>query len=277
MSDAPLHAPVGAQRLSPRVRRRAPEAVHTFSALGLVVGGHGTFQQGGRFRLQPGDAYLVPAGMRHKLLEVDEFDAWGVRFNPPCFASTDVGRLLTPFDRARAGGSAVVSIPSERRPFLVTLCTELSASANDEIASRSLLSLILTEIGRAAGPVPSVRLRGSLVGDALRFIEHNCLGPLTLADVARAVHRSPAHVSSMVRRSTGTSVKGWIIAGRLAEAGNRLMHSDDSVEAVAVRVGYADPTHFIRLFRRSYGVTPAAWRSRVRGLSAHAGGLARPG
>ncbi len=33
---------------------------------------------------------------------------------------------------------------------------------------------------------------------------------------------------------------------------------------VAERVGYADPTHFIRLFRRHHGATPAAWRQRER-------------
>lgn len=265
MSEPLLAAPVGAHRFRPGVCHSVAPAVHTFTAMGLVLDGHGTFQQGSRFSLQPGDVYLVPAGMRHQLLEVHALDAWGVRFNPPCFASTDLSRLFTPFDRARAGGSAVVSIPPQRRAFLATLCAELQNDHNDAVAQRSLLSLILTEVSRAAGPAPN-HASGSLVGDALRFIERNCLGALTLSDVARAVHRSPAHVSSTVRKATGTSVKGWIIAGRLAEAGNRLMHTDDSIEAVADRVGYADPTHFIRLFRRTYGVTPAAWRARVREL-----------
>jgi AraC-like DNA-binding protein len=36
------------------------------------------------------------------------------------------------------------------------------------------------------------------------------------------------------------------------------------LEEVAERVGYADVTHFIRLFRRTHGVTPAAWRAAQR-------------
>jgi AraC-like DNA-binding protein len=56
----------------------------------------------------------------------------------------------------------------------------------------------------------------------------------------------------------------WIIAGRMAEARRRLLHSDESVEVIAERVGYADPTHFVRLFRREHGSTPAAWRARLR-------------
>jgi AraC-like DNA-binding protein len=53
----------------------------------------------------------------------------------------------------------------------------------------------------------------------------------------------------------------WIIAGRMAEARHLLLHSDQMVDVVAERVGYADPTHFIRMFHRTHGATPAAWRS----------------
>lgn len=75
---------------------------------------------------------------------------------------------------------------------------------------------------------------------------------------------NPAHVTTLVRRATGRPVQAWIIAGRLAEATRRLRHTDEIVDVIAERVGYADATHFIRLFRREHGITPAAWRSRQR-------------
>ena len=49
-------------------------------------------------------------------------------------------------------------------------------------------------------------------------------------------------------------------AGRMAEARRRLLHSDEHVDIIAERVGYADPTHFIRMFRRTHGATPGRWR-----------------
>ena len=95
-------------------------------------------------------------------------------------------------------------------------------------------------------------------------LERRCLDPISLQDVADAVHRSPAHVTTLVRRATRRPVQAWIIAGRLAEATRRLRHTDEIVDVIAERVGYADATHFIRLFRREHGITPAAWRSRQR-------------
>jgi hypothetical protein len=35
-----------------------------------------------------------------------------------------------------------------------------------------------------------------------------------------------------------------------APGSRRLLHTDERVDIIAERIGYADPTHFIRLFRR---------------------------
>ena len=63
-----------------------------------------------------------------------------------------------------------------------------------------------------------------------------------------------------MRKETGRTVGQWILEYRMAEARRRLRGTDEPVEVIAERVGYADVTHFIRLFRRTHGLTPAAWR-----------------
>ena len=50
----------------------------------------------------------------------------------------------------------------------------------------------------------------------------------------------------------------------MAEARRLLLHSDLAVEAIAERIGYADSTHFVRMFRREHRHTPAAWRAAHR-------------
>ena len=57
------------------------------------------------------------------------------------------------------------------------------------------------------------------------------------------------------------------ISSVVAEARRRLRSTDEIVEVIAERVGYADATHFIRLFRRAHGVTPAAWRTGHHGAA----------
>lgn len=246
-------------------------AVHDFMALAYVTGGAAVVRQGEQFEVRAGDVYLVPAGERHGMVTACSPEAWGIGFCPACFAGTELAPLLDPFARAASGASKVVAIPGARQEHLANLCAELhreatagSALAHGELVRRSLLTLILAEVTRAGTDADGVGAQSGWVADALRFIERSCLGPLSLADVARVVHRSPSHVSTVVRRATGRSVTEWILAGRLAEARNRLVHTDEMIDVIAERVGYADPTHFIRLFRRAHGCTPAAWRARER-------------
>jgi AraC family transcriptional activator of pobA len=245
-------------------------ASHDHLVLAFCLSGSLRMEQVGSWSLTAGDALLIPAGAPHRLVEASASERWVLGLCPACFAADGNAELLEPFDRVRAGASAVVHIPAPRHPFLASLFRELEgeiarAENGTEVAQRSLVTLLLTEVARAMSPRPSsVDPPGSVVAEALRFIERRCLEPISLQDVADAVHRSPAHVTTLVRRATGRPVQAWIIAGRLAEATRRLRHTDEIVDVIAERVGYADATHFIRLFRREHGITPAAWRSRQR-------------
>lgn len=245
--------------------RRAPcalprPAVHIEAALALITGGKALVEQGSTWSLEPGDLLIVPSGEPHRFLEA-RAESWSLGFRPSFVPEHDRMWFLDPFERVRDGASAVVRIPPARQAFVERLFTEMERAIEPRTAT-SLLTLILHEI-RDAAPQSAAATRpaGNLVGETMRFIERHCLGPLTLQDVAAAVGRSPAHVTTSIKRATGRTVVEWIIDGRMAEARRMLLHSSEKVDEIAERVGYADPTHFIRMFRRAHGVTPARWRS----------------
>ena len=239
---------------------------HSFAAIAFYTGGQARMEQRGKWTLEPGDVLIVPAGEPHRLVEAQRTEVWGLGFCVPCFAAEDAGRLLEPFERVRAGASAVVRIPAERRSFLEGLFIELEDATSPKrrgephSVQRSLLTLVLNEIRRAAGWDAEAPGPGSVVADSLAFIERNCLRPLTLKEVAAAVKRSPAYVTTALTKATGRSAVQWITAGRMAEARRLLLHSEERIDDIAERVGYADPTHFIRTFQRAHGATPAEWR-----------------
>jgi AraC-like DNA-binding protein len=248
-------------------RACGPAAVHEYAALALHVGGSATVEQRGRLSLAGGDVHIVPAGERHRWLEAQDAEFWGIGLCVPCLAQHEIGPLLAPFERVRGGAAAVVTIPADRQEHLVGLFQELSrqtaapAGPTADIVLRSLLALILAEVTRAAGWESAEAPRAPLVAQALSFIERHCLEPISLADVAAAVGRSPAHVTTAIKRATGKTAGEWITAGRLAEASRLLRSSDARIEDIAERIGYADATHFIRVFRRAHGATPAAFRA----------------
>jgi AraC-like DNA-binding protein len=262
-------APLFAARSTPRERCRS-FATHQYAAVAFCVGGRSRIELRERWTLEEGDVLLIPSGEPHRWLELQRPDWWTLGFCVPCFASDDAGSLLEPFERVREGASAVVHIPRERHAFLDSLFQELSTAtdagrpAAPAAVQRSLLTLVLNEVNAAASWVDGAPGAGSVAALSLRYIERNCLRPLTLEEVARAVGKNPAYVTSALSRATGRSAVEWIIAGRMAQARRLLLHSDERIEAVAERVGYADATHFIRMFRREHGATPSAWRAARR-------------
>lgn len=188
----------------------------------------------------------------------------------PCFTANGETALLEPFERVRDGASAVVHIPAARHPFLESLFRELEQLGDARggpaarfTVQRSLLTLILNDVENAAAPLPARAgaTPFSVVTESLRFIERNALRRLTLGEVAEAVGRSPAYVTNALSRATGRSAVEWIVSARMAEARRLLLRSDEIVDVIAERVGSADATHFIRMFRREHGTTPTAWRT----------------
>src|SRR5688500_10862130 len=167
----PAQRTVWADRLDATSCRRAVPVVHEHGAIVDVTDGHVAFEQGERYGLAPGDVVLVPAGRAHRRLSTTEAAMWGVGFCVPCYATTELAPLLDPFERARAGGSAVVTIPGNRQEHLARLCEELARESRGDhaLAQTSLLALVLTEITRAAASTPMTA--PSVVADALRFIE----------------------------------------------------------------------------------------------------------
>ena len=248
-----------------------PGAVsHTEHGLTYLLRGRFRMEQGAVVEGRPGTLALVPAGVPHRALESEGMEYWHLGFCPTCLGLDEAHPLLVPFARVRRGAVPVLEVPEDRRAHLVMLFEALAeelARARPEtpVLRRSLAQLILGEACRAM-PLeaqslePQPAAAGSLVGEVLQVVQRRGLEPISLREVAAAVHRSPAHVAKEVKRVTGYSVGEWLTAVRIAEAEARLAHSDESLGQIAEAVGWKDKTHFIRQFRKARGVTPAAWR-----------------
>ncbi|MDI1447529.1 AraC family transcriptional regulator [Polyangium sp. 6x1] len=254
--------------------KQAPSqpVTHEYAALCFYTGGSAIVEQRGRHTLGAGDVLVVPAGEPHRVHTAENAELWGLGLCVPCLPSRELGPLLAPFERVRSGASAVITVPADRHEHLLSLFRELGRETSapqspaGSLVVQSLVALVLAEVVRAQ-PFPAADAAASgspLVAEALDYIEKHCMQPISLADVAAAVRRSPAHVTTALRRATGKTAVEWITAGRVAEAERLLVTSDERIDIIAERVGYADPTHFIRVFRRARGTTPAAFRTAHR-------------
>lgn len=81
-----------------------------------------------------------------------------------------------------------------------------------------------------------------------------------LTDIARHVHVHPSYLSAIFRKQTGNSIGNYLITYRLLIAKKLLIHSDKTVESIALDVGFYDLQHFSREFEKHIGVRPTVYR-----------------
>lgn len=262
-----LPAWVGVHGEGPRAPRREL-TTHAYAVVALVTRGSVRVKHRGELELRTGDVHLIPPGDAHGMGDFQGARLLGLAFHPDALRLDARGSaaLLAPFAQVRGGCHPVFSAPPVTRRRLLWLMrwleAELSESASGhERAVAALVELALIEVARLASVAPASQGEGpTLARKALALIEKHALEPLTLSDVAAALKRSPAHLAHIMKHETGRSVGAWVLERRMAEARRRLRSTDERVDAIATRVGYADVTHFIRQFRRAHGMTPAAWR-----------------
>lgn len=245
---------------------------HTFAAIVFVTRGLSRIRHTGDLVLRAGDVHLIPPGDAHGPAQLEEMEGWALTFHPEAFPQDDAGwgshtgLKLGPMLRVRGGSHPVLRPDADQRRRLEQWMRLLEQEQEGDARHRdqamsALLRLLLIELERMSGPEDAPDPAGqSIARQVLSYIEAHSLEPLSLTQVASAMGRSPTHVAGVMRKETGRTVGQWILEHRMAEARRRLRGTDEQVEVIAERVGYADVTHFIRLFRRTHGLTPAAWR-----------------
>jgi|LSQX01.1.fsa_nt_gb two-component system response regulator YesN len=95
----------------------------------------------------------------------------------------------------------------------------------------------------------------NLIENAKKIIESNYSGDISLEQVARHVHLSPAYLSELFKKQTGMSFIDYKTIVRVENAKRLIMMPSMTISEVSVKVGYTDPKYFSKLFKKITGKT----------------------
>lgn len=123
---------------------------------------------------------------------------------------------------------------------------------------------IVAVLGRLLGSGPPASRSGLLVKRAVVYLHRHFHLQITRRQVAHAAGMSEDYLSRLFHRELGLSPWDYLSRLRIQRAKERLRDTDDSVQAVARRVGFPDRAYFSRIFRRLTGQPPQAYRNRIR-------------
>jgi AraC family transcriptional regulator len=98
----------------------------------------------------------------------------------------------------------------------------------------------------------------------VRDILHDRLAErLSLSTLAKAANVHPVHLASSFRAAFGVTIGEYVRRTRV-DAARAALRSDRSISHIALDLGFANPSHFARVFSKHTGVTPSVYRRMQR-------------
>jgi AraC-like DNA-binding protein len=139
--------------------------------------------------------------------------------------------------------------------------------ANELFASHLMLSLsiyVCATYGNLKTPRP---MPGGLSAwqerAAKEMIEAYIDGSLPLGRVAAVCGLSTGRFAHAFKASVGMAPHKWLLLRRVDRAKALLQRGRHTLSDVAFACGFADQSHFTRVFRRATGATPGEWKLRL--------------
>ena len=177
---------------------------------------------------------------------------------PVAFLSIDIDPTLLPPGGLRGGMSFAErgDLP-DLRLMVGTFRSTAPRLWKESLVAHLVNGLILRGLAHAPNHDPA---RIPTAADRAReLLEHAIAEPPSLTALAAAVGANPFVLLRDFRRRFGLPPHAFLVRLRAERARVLIAHGRDLVE-VAQELGFADQSHLTRVFKRLYGVTPAAYR-----------------
>ncbi len=227
-------------------------------------GGRGFVSTGGGqvIEIRPRSFVIIPALSSH-IYGADPTDPWTI------YWSHFVGEASYLFFSHLSVSAHSFSVEPERVPFLCQLFEELLAllkrgySTEHLIACSQLMANILgTLIFNNQDIEIHINDRSHIkIEHVIDHMHHHIQEPLRLSTLAAKVGLSASHLSWLFRQKTGYPPIEYFIRLKIRRACHYLESTDAPVSVIAEQLGYEDPFYFSRLFKKTVGCSPQAYRN----------------
>ncbi|MFV3291487.1 AraC family transcriptional regulator [Pseudomonas sp. NY11955] len=234
---------------------------HPTFSIGAVDAGQSHFSgaAGGQERLTPGTLVLVPAQRVHAC-NPEPGQAWSYQMLHVDADWLTQLRRESGLGGAGAGEPArVCRDPQVYRQFCALNSVLFSSASNSE--KDTALIAFLGDLDFSVHPPLTVApaLEAATLSGLLTHIEHLDPAQLSLEVLAREAGLGRYQLIRAFRAATGLTPHAYLLNARV-NRGRRLLGEGVALAEVAYQLGFADQSHFQRVFKAYVGVTPGQYR-----------------
>ena len=237
-----------------------------FFCVELIVEGEGeVILNGTRRALHPGVAFSYGPGIQHTIRTSPEkpmlkyyVDFTGQQAESllmACGLNPGLSIQVTPVEEVVDIFENLQRDSASEHPVALELCL-------------TLLRLLLLKLRERAIPTPTAEPRVlATYRRARQLMEQNALIWHSAEEAAAHCKITPEYLSRIFRKFGHTTPYRFLTRVKMGRAAELLLDANMKVQEVAEELGFSDPFHFSRSFKRVYGASPEQFVRRVQRIS----------
>ena len=102
--------------------------------------------------------------------------------------------------------------------------------------------------------------RNHYVRQVKDYIRSSYMREISVEQIAESLNLDRRYLSRLFKEKTGQTMQGYLVSVRMEEA-RRFLSEGRGVAETATLCGYNDAFNFSKMFKRTYGVSPAKWKN----------------
>ena len=239
---------------------------HDFLEVMFVMRGSGEATVGGETRsVAAGDLLVYNPHVLHGERS-DSLDPFQLAF----FGVSNIALKGLPENCLLAEGQApVIATGGDREVFFSLFSSLLEESECRRLYADGVadcfVTAILLKILRihAYGNEEYAKINQSYL-DAKKYIDENYRSLSGIEEVCKTLYISKYYLNHLFKEYSGKTPLKYVIEKRMEHAKELLAHTDLPIAEIAVRCGYAEFGSFLKTFKNVEGMTPSAYREKIR-------------
>ncbi|WP_309119989.1 AraC family transcriptional regulator [Paenibacillus sp.] len=232
----------------------------------LCVGGAGWIQVGEEKRkaVRKYDVVVLPPGIRHRYGASEEhpWSIYWIHFQGES-ARDFVDLLPLAGHTLQVSGEDAVLLIEWFQPCFELLSRQGYSLAHCLFANQQLQQMLsFLAMQHAPG---GDNVSKETVERSIRYMTLNLGANLSLRQLSEQANLSRSHYSAVFKRVTGASPLHYFTKLKMQQACTYLDLSAWSAKEIGAKLGYGDSLYFSRVFRKEIGMSPTAYRRKMKG------------
>lgn len=224
-----------------------------------VLKGSGTLFIGGRqFHITEKQLFFISPNEEH-MYYPDDDNKW--KYIWFFFSGNKAGRIGE--EMGFSLGTPVRGAKDSER-IEAALTQMMSDAENGVINQHSAKAAFYTLVGSLSAPESGEQFAKSCAAEAAQFLENNFVrSDFTVETLCSLLYVSHSALCKGFREEYGITPLKYLIQLRMTHASKLLSESDISVKDIANLSGYKDDVHFMKTFKKYYGITATEYRQQI--------------